>query len=65
MAGGAAPDRRVAAALVRLAVDLGGPHPLHDPFCGSGTLVGEASRCGLPVYAADRSDTRPASPANA
>lgn len=45
----------VAAALVRLAVDLGGPNALYDPFCGSGTIVGEAARSGLPVYASDRS----------
>jgi predicted RNA methylase len=45
----------VAAALVRLAVELGGPHALYDPFCGSGTIVGEAALRGLPVYASDRS----------
>ena len=45
----------VAAALVRIAVDLGGPHALYDPFCGSGTVVGEAALRGLPVYASDRS----------
>lgn len=45
----------VAAALVRLAVDLGGRHALYDPFCGSGTIVGEAALRGLPVFASDRS----------
>lgn len=45
----------VAAALVRLAVDLGGAHPLYDPFCGSGTIVAEAALSGLSVYASDRS----------
>lgn len=45
----------VAAALVRLAVDLGGPGALYDPFCGSGTIVGEAALRGISVYASDRS----------
>jgi predicted RNA methylase len=45
----------VAAALVRLAVDLGGHQAVYDPFCGSGTIVGEAALRGLPGYASDRS----------
>jgi predicted RNA methylase len=45
----------VAAALVRIAVDLGGRHTVYDPFCGSGTILGEAARLGLPVYASDHS----------
>lgn len=49
----------VAAALVRLAVDLAGEDAavgLYDPFCGSGTIVGEAAQRGLPVFASDRSE---------
>jgi hypothetical protein len=49
----------VAAALVRLVLDLGGEDAaagLYDPFCGSGTIVGEAVRRGLPVFASDRSE---------
>lgn len=50
----------VAAALVRLAVGLGGEDAaaagVYDPFCGSGTIVGEAARRGLTVFASDRSE---------
>lgn len=62
-AGEAAPNWKgalkptVAAALLRLAV---GPvaagvveRGLYDPFCGSGTIVGEAFRAGLSVFASD------------
>jgi 23S rRNA G2445 N2-methylase RlmL len=49
--------RSVAAALVRLAVagaDAAAVgRGLYDPCCGTGTVVAEAARCGLPVYAAD------------
>lgn len=44
----------VAAALVRMAVELapdaGG---LYDPFCGTGTIVAEAYRRGLDIFASD------------
>ncbi len=47
----------VAAALVRLAEDAADPAVLtegiYDPFSGSGTIVAEATRQGLPVYASD------------
>lgn len=50
----------VAAALVRLAMDLGGKDAaaigFYDPFCGSGTIAGEAARRGLAVFASDRSE---------
>lgn len=47
----------VAAAVVRLAMAEVAPavasHGVYDPFCGSGTVVGEALRAGLPVFASD------------
>lgn len=46
----------VAAALVRLAVAHAPPASslgLYDPFCGTGTIVEEAARLGLPVFASD------------
>jgi predicted RNA methylase len=43
----------VAAALVRLALRDAAPGYLYDPFCGSGTIVAEAVRAGLPVFASD------------
>lgn len=49
--------RPVAAALVRVALD--GLEPdirargVYDPFCGTGSLVAEAARAGLPVFASD------------
>ncbi len=59
----AGPDRpgalrpSVAAALVRLALQAATPsairHGLYDPCCGTGTIVAEAARVSLPVYASD------------
>jgi hypothetical protein len=50
----------VAAALVRLILESSDEdaraHGLYDPFCGSGTIVAEAARCGLPVFASDQSE---------
>jgi predicted RNA methylase len=47
----------VAASLVRMAVAAVGPEVarkgLYDPFCGTGTIVDEAVRTGLPVFASD------------
>jgi predicted RNA methylase len=61
-----APERRgalrptVAAALVRLAlaaVDLAvAGRGVYDPFCGTGTIVAEASRLGRPIFASDVDD---------
>jgi tRNA G10 N-methylase Trm11 len=49
--------RSVAAVLVRLAVARADPTAvgcgLYDPCCGTGTVVAEAARRGLPVYASD------------
>jgi len=49
--------RPVAAALVRLALDGLDPdiraRGVYDPFCGTGSLVAEAARAGLPVFASD------------
>ena len=59
----AGPDRpgalrpSVAAALVRLALAAASPpairHGLYDPCCGTGTIVAEAARLAVPVYASD------------
>ena len=59
----AGPDRpgalrpSVAAALVRLALTAASPeavrHGLYDPCCGTGTVVAEAARLSVPVYASD------------
>jgi Putative RNA methylase family UPF0020 len=59
----AGPDRpgalrpSVAAALVRLALQAASPaavrHGLYDPCCGTGTIVAEAARLSVPVYASD------------
>ncbi|HEY2579151.1 MAG TPA: hypothetical protein VGI74_22820 [Streptosporangiaceae bacterium] len=50
----------VAAALVRLGLAAIGPEAaadgLYDPFCGSGTIVAEAARAGLPVFGSDVSE---------
>jgi predicted RNA methylase len=46
----------VAAAMVRMALAAWpgpGPGALYDPFAGTGTIVAEALRMGLPVYASD------------
>lgn len=44
----------VAAALVRMAVGLAPDAAgLYDPFCGTGTIVAEADRRGLRVFASD------------
>jgi predicted RNA methylase len=49
--------RPVAAALVRVALDGLDPDTrargVYDPFCGTGSLVAEAARSGLPVFASD------------
>jgi hypothetical protein len=49
--------RTVAAALLRLAIRDVDPdvtmHGVYDPFCGTGTVVAEAARLGLPVFASD------------
>jgi predicted RNA methylase len=59
----AGPDRpgalrpSVAAALVRLALQAASPSAirrgLYDPCCGTGTIVAEAARMSVPVYASD------------
>jgi len=59
----AGPDRpgalrpSVAAALVRLALQAASPsvirRGLYDPCCGTGTIVAEAARLAVPVYASD------------
>jgi predicted RNA methylase len=59
----AGPDRpgalrpSVAAALVRLALQAASPEVvrrgLYDPCCGTGTIVAEAARLAVPVYASD------------
>jgi Putative RNA methylase family UPF0020 len=59
----AGPDRpgalrpSVAAALVRLALQAASPSAvrrgLYDPCCGTGTIVAEAARLAVPVYASD------------
>jgi Putative RNA methylase family UPF0020 len=50
----------VAASLVRLGLAHTDPsvtaQGLYDPFCGSGTIVAEAARAGLPVFASDMSE---------
>ena len=44
----------VAAALVRMAIGLAPEADgLYDPFCGTGTIVADAHRRGLPVFASD------------
>jgi tRNA G10 N-methylase Trm11 len=47
----------VAAALVRLAVAQASPgiirQGIYDPFCGSGTILAEATAIGLPVFGSD------------
>ena len=44
----------VAAALVRMAVGLAPEADgLYDPFCGTGTIVADAHRRGLPVFGSD------------
>jgi hypothetical protein len=54
-AGGLRPT--VAAALVRLSLAAAGQAAaadgLYDPFCGSGTILAEAARAGLPVFGSD------------
>ncbi len=49
--------RPVAAALVRVVLDGLDSHVrdrgFYDPFCGTGSLVVEAARAGLPVFASD------------
>jgi Putative RNA methylase family UPF0020 len=50
----------VAASLVRLGLAHSDPSAtaqgLYDPFCGSGTIVAEAARAGLPIFASDISE---------
>jgi predicted RNA methylase len=49
--------RSVAAVLVQLGIDAADPETLgrglYDPCCGTGTIVAEAARLGMPVYGSD------------
>jgi predicted RNA methylase len=49
--------RSVAAVLVQLGIDAADPAALgrgvYDPCCGTGTILAEAARHGLPVYGSD------------